>query len=168
MHLHITCCFVFIVRRVKQNPFLVCTPLTRGQMTRPPKWLLSATEEHFQPRNRKTITWAVKPHVDRTMLVSLNCERHYRVRLSTKKMSRDILAFSELVSVSRKFTGLAQYFIYCRPLFNSSFQAYLQLARTDTRTTQNVLTLRKRDSFKWASRYLYQFTEHLASKEIKW
>jgi hypothetical protein len=107
---------VFIVRRVKQNPFLVCTPLTRRQMTRPPKWLLSATEEHLQPRNRKTITRAVKAHVDRTMLVSLNCENHYPVRLPTKKISRDIFAFTELFSVSRKSTELEQYFICCRRL----------------------------------------------------
>jgi hypothetical protein len=103
-------------RRVNQNPSLVCTPFARRQLTRPPKWLLSSTEEHLQPRSRKTITWAVKPHVDRTMLMSMNCQHQYPFRLSTKKISRDIFDFTELLSVSRKSIELEQYFICCRRL----------------------------------------------------
>jgi len=101
-------------------------------------------------------------------MVSLNCGHHYPFRLSTKKITRDMFAFTELLSVSRKSTELEQYFICCRRPVNSSFQVSLQLAKTDKLTVQNILTLRARDSFKWASRYLYQFTEYLASNEIRW
>jgi len=120
------------VRRVKQNPFLACSPFTRRQLTRPPKWLLSATEEHLQPRNRKTITWAVKPHVARTMPVSLNCEHRYPVRISTKKISRGHIPFHWITFGFQKVQWTRTILHLLSSPLNSSFQVFLQLARTDT------------------------------------